>query len=166
MENRLQKRSVLTVLLIALFACIAGLSSLFACLIASADEDGQVLASTVYLGKSGYEGDGDVFYRENLANGWEKAVSEATTAYAGNKNAYVKVILEKDWVASAEGFGTGSGFSSGRIYLPSGANIVMDLNGHKIDRNLSEGVLYGQVMQVAGTLTLTDSVGGAVVTGG
>ena len=166
MENRLQKRSVLTVLLITLLACIAGLSALFACLIASADEDGKVLASTVYLGKSGYEGDGDVFYRENLANGWEKAVSEATTAYAANKNAYVKVILEKDWVASAEGFGTGDGFSSGRIYLPSGANVVMDLNGHKIDRNLSAGTLYGQVMQVAGNLTLTDSVGGATVTGG
>ena len=58
----------------------------------------------------------------------------------------------------------------GDIYLlvPSGVTATLDLNGHTIDRNLSSsGCSYeGSAIRVKGTLTLNDSQGGGIITGG
>ena len=44
---------------------------------------------------------------------------------------------------------------------------MIDLNGHKIDRNLSYGIKAGCVMEVRGTLTIKDSSGqNGKITGG
>ena len=172
MENRLQRRSIVTVLLVTVLAIIAGISVLFACLNAFSHEavqaDEQAPAATIYLGVERMNDDEkNIFYYNSFERGWEAGVNKAVEAYAVNGDAYVKVILEKDWIAdSVEGFGLGDHFSDGRIMLKSNANIVIDLNGHKIDRALSNGVASGQVMQIAGKLTLDDSVGGGVITGG
>ena len=172
MENRLQRRSIVTVLLVTVLAIIAGISVLFACLNAIADEGGQANeqgpAATIYLGIERLnDNESNTYYYDSFERGWEAGVNRAATAYAANSKSYVKVILEKDWIADhSEGFGTGEHFSAGRIFLKNSANIVLDLKGHKIDRALTEGVASGQVMQISGGLTLEDSVGGGKITGG
>ena len=81
--------------------------------------------------------------------------------------------LEDNWTAPANGsstsFGTGTGFSNGRILVPEGANIILDLNGHTVDRGLNgkTAVENGGVISVAGTLEITDgSSSNGVITGG
>ena len=56
------------------------------------------------------------------------------------------------------------------LILPEGRNITLDLNGKMINRNRSNGdwsnLENGVVMKVYGTLEITDSQGGGVITGG
>ncbi len=72
---------------------------------------------------------------------------------------------------AAEGsFGTGTGFQNGTvagfICIPVGKTVNLDLNGHIIDRNLEEAQADGSVIQVLGTLMLTDSGTTGKITGG
>lgn len=53
-----------------------------------------------------------------------------------------------------------------KLRVPYGKTVTLDLAGHTIDRNLGEAVSEGYVIQVAGTLTINDSVGGGLITGG
>ena len=54
------------------------------------------------------------------------------------------------------------------LSIPAGKNIVIELNGHSIDRNLSTAAVDGCVIKVASgsTLTVQDTVGGGMITGG
>ena len=52
------------------------------------------------------------------------------------------------------------------LEVPTGVTVTLDLAGHKIDRNLDSPLSGGQVMKILGTLTVTDSEGGGVITGG
>ena len=168
MTKKLRK-GLLAFFLVAVLACLAGLSVLFT-RHASADEvsgdsESLPLAATVYLGREGMPTEDDVYYRTSFAAGWQFVVS--TAAEAPNK--YVRVILWKDWVATnttASGFGTDAadatykGFDNGRILSPAGTNIVIDLNSYKIDRNLAgteSGVENGHVMLIQGNLTIEDN---------
>ncbi len=105
---------------------------------------------------------------EQIAAAWNTAVQESI-----DTGKQVTFTLEDDWTAPANGsstsFGTGTGFSYGRILVPEGADIVLDLNGHIIDRGLkyknmveSGGVIYVN----RGTLEITDAVGEGAITGG
>ncbi len=47
--------------------------------------------------------------------------------------------------------------SGSYLYVPSGKTVTLDLNGHTIDRGLTEKTTYGFVIKVDGTLTLNDS---------
>ncbi|MDE6274760.1 MAG: hypothetical protein K2L87_06925, partial [Clostridiales bacterium] len=77
----------------------------------------------------------------------------------GNNGDEKTFVLYTDWTAAPNNsyktaFGTnGTAFYSGGLYVPAGASIVLDLNGHKIDRNYTSGI----VMYVAGTLKIIDS---------
>ncbi len=93
---------------------------------------------------------------------WAHAVK---TSLAEN-GAQKKVTLYEDWIATDGSFGDDTGYSSGRLYVPSGANIVLDLAGHTVDRHLLDTISNGSVMYIAGTLTIIDSVGGGKITGG
>ena len=179
MEKRLQRRSIVTVLLVVIFAFITGLAVLFASLNetkkASGQTDTQNPAATVYLGIGGIDNPNkNVFYYESFQLGWKKVVDLAATASAGHSTAYVKAVLMKDWRAdSAVGFGDDEGatkiyFSEGRILVPANTNIVIDLKGNSIDRNLTSGIVNGQVMQITGNLTVEDSSasGNGKITGG
>lgn len=155
-------------------ACsIIGLTMMFSPFTAKADES---LAEdppeyTIYLGESGIDNrDQNIYYRPNFETGWGDVIELAQTAYKMDSAAYVKVVLARDWVATAnsvDGFGkSASDFSNGRIFVPAGTNISIDLNGHKIDRNLTLGVSNGQVFYVKGNLTIADSATGGMITGG
>lgn len=65
--------------------------------------------------------------------------------------------LDKDYVALD---------TEGRISIPSGKTITVDLNGHTIDRKLTAETYNGNVIYNAGTLTIKDTAGGGKITGG
>lgn len=89
---------------------------------------------------------------ETLAAAWNSAVQ---TSSSTNQ---VTVTLTEDWTAdSSHYFGMGAGFSSGRIYVPAGANIQLDLNGYTINRGLTSATANGSVIYVEGNLEITDS---------
>ena len=178
MGKRLYRRSIL-MLLIATFLAfsIAGLSVLFtrSNTAAAAVNEEKAPNATIHLGQSGTNDTAQgIYYINNFVDGWGKAIEFANTAASVDSEAYVKVILEADWTAagSTSGFGNSpSGvtcFSSGRIYVPQTANIWIDLNGYKINRNLTSSVANGQVIVVHGKLTVSDSSenGTGVITGG
>ena len=128
---------------------------------------------TFYLGRGGIHSS-HTFYFAQFSTGWAEAVQTAKNVYdsAEEKDkatTYVKVILVGDWIAGTNvdngtSFGTTPAgytqcFTAGRIYVPAGVNIVLDLNGRKIDRALinTDAQRYGQVMLIKGNLTLLDS---------
>ncbi len=96
---------------------------------------------------------------EKTANEWNAAVQESLNN--GGKQVTFKLL--RNWIANSDlanttAFGDGVGFSAGRITVPAGADIILDLNGHTIDRNLTDGIDSGSVILVdGGTLTVEDS---------
>lgn len=96
---------------------------------------------------------------KNHALGWKAAVDFSSSG----KN-FVKVELKSHWKAeySAESnttlFGSDdAAFSYGRIYVPSSADILFDLKGLNVDRDLynRSGSVNGGVFYVAGNLEVT-----------
>ena len=59
------------------------------------------------------------------------------------------VILDRDIVCVDQ--------DEGPLTVPSGCSVTLDLNGHTVDRNLTEAVENGNVITVMGELTLLDS---------
>ena len=102
---------------------------------------------------------------EQAAADWVKAVGDSL---ADSTGATHTVRLEADWGAEGGSFGTGTGYTNGALYIPAGAKIELDLNGHTLSRNLSAGTSNGYVIYVAGNFTLTDTSGTTlgIVTGG
>ena len=91
---------------------------------------------------------------------WNNAIT--TALLSENRGKTIKVRLQSDWIASASSdntsFGSGTGFSEGRIRVPKNANITLDLNGHMINRNLTFVKTNGHVIYVyGGELTIIDS---------
>lgn len=95
---------------------------------------------------------------EKTANEWTAAVQESLN----NNGKQVTFKLLRNWIANSDlanttAFGDGVGFSAGRITVPEGADIILDLNGHIIDRNLTDEIESGSVILVnGGTLTVED----------
>ena len=86
---------------------------------------------------------------------WEIGWSEIQRAVDGGATS---ITLGADVVAGPE---------DGPIIIPSGKTVNINLNGHKIDRNLDAPVQDGSVIKITGgTLNLTDSKGTGMVTGG
>lgn len=54
------------------------------------------------------------------------------------------------------------------LQVPAGRTVTIDLNGHKIDRHLAQGIKNGYVMEVRGSLTICDnsSEQNGMITGG
>ncbi|MDE7297040.1 MAG: hypothetical protein K2N84_07235, partial [Clostridia bacterium] len=105
-------------------------------------------------------------------NVWKEAVGSDN---AGKK---VLVMFDEDWTASPDGgvnkFGTGDNAFNGTIavsgtpptvtvdgalHIPSGYNITLDLNGKKLNRNLTAAIDGGCVILTEGNLIITDSSG-------
>ncbi|MDE7296889.1 MAG: hypothetical protein K2N84_06440, partial [Clostridia bacterium] len=105
-------------------------------------------------------------------NVWKEAVG---TDNSGKK---VLVIFDENWVASGSPakFGTGDDAFSGTImvgsvgnlsplaidgmlHIPSTHDVTLDLNGHKLNRNLTAAVAGGTVILSEGNLIITDSSG-------
>ena len=91
------------------------------------------------------------------------ALGEAFTASSDDADNPTVITLDQDYTAAS-----GDSFFS----LPAGRHMVLDLNGHTIDRNLSEAIEDGYTIYVASsktsTLTVRDSSPGkaGTITGG
>ncbi len=96
-------------------------------------------------------------YSENVRI-WNEAIDYALA----NTSSNVLVKLNGNWTATTHAtfgttFGGGSGFSNGRIYIPKKANVILDINGKTINRNLTSSNANGSVIYVHGTLRIIDS---------
>ena len=89
---------------------------------------------------------------------WNSAVEESIK-YGKN----IKVALGNNWNSKYEGadkiFGEGKGFSEGRILIPRGAEITLDLADKVIEKYAGEDTMYsnGSVFLVHGVLNVIDS---------
>lgn len=97
-------------------------------------------------------------YKEHVA-GWQAAVDFSTL-----DKRFVKVELKSNWTAQYDAdadntsFGSNANaFSHGRIFVPATADILFDLKGLNVDRNLINrtGSVYGGVFYVEGNLEVT-----------
>lgn len=103
--------------------------------------------------------EGTVLCIDNFTN-WQTAV-QTSINYGGRQ---MPCKLYSNWTAKSDAnfttsFGAGTGFSDGALYVPSNANVVLDLAGYTVNRGLSRAQTNGFVVRVAGYFTLTDSVG-------
>lgn len=130
------------------FVMIIGLMAIALCGTAYAEETGSVVLSV-----SGLIDDEivELSHWTNFAEGWEKAVTLATDDDYMDDNGFVRIIvdLKADWEANDKGeFGKSSwkGFQYTTIYVPDDARITINMNGHTIDRGLTEWEWNGEVI--------------------
>ena len=95
------------------------------------------------------------------------------TAMAGTGTISIK--LTANWTATAgtaatnyvSSFGTGTYFKDGALYIPSGKTVTLDLAGKTLNRNqTSIDAINGCVIYNEGNLTITNSTGTGIITGG
>ncbi|MDE7158692.1 MAG: hypothetical protein K2N74_03870, partial [Clostridiales bacterium] len=127
--------------------CLAGVLLCFFCLLAAMFGSFFSLAPREVITASA-----------DAASDWNSAVAAATEA------APKTVTLSADWNATANnanGFGTNTTYyKNGALYVPAGKSIILDLNGHALNRNLSSTLANGYAIYVEGTLTIRDSSAG------
>ena len=84
--------------------------------------------------------------------GWNFAMEKAKDNNYLDNNDYVRIVVDllTDWNANAEGeFGDsdGVGFRQSTIYVPDSARVMLNMNGHTIDRGLGDNnELDGEVI--------------------
>lgn len=155
-------------LCLALGLCFSALNGKRA--LAEGSADGAVPEYTYVIGdetvseEEGFRLEGSTYYYKDSSAGWTAAVEQSLIGL-------VEVKQASDWTASTQGettsFGQGTGFTDGEICVPRGAQILLDLNGHAVDRALSgANSENGSVFVVEGKLTVTDTVGAGVIRGG
>lgn len=88
---------------------------------------------------------------KSFADGWEKAVDYAEDLDFMDTNGYERIVVEllADWNANADGeFGdsSGDGFQYSTIYVPSDTRMTINMNGHTINRGLTEYEYDGEVI--------------------
>ncbi|MDE6058712.1 MAG: hypothetical protein K2G44_01580 [Clostridia bacterium] len=99
------------------------------------------------------------------ATNWTHAVKTSLA----NQGAVQTFTLYSNWTPDENhSFGNDVGYLGGALYVPQGANIILDLNGYTIDREFVEAVTRGYVFDIAGSLTIIDSSDEktGVITGG
>ncbi|MDE6565677.1 MAG: hypothetical protein K2L47_01275, partial [Clostridia bacterium] len=102
--------------------------------------------------------DEEVFLNGKNSEEQAKIWGEITTKALKGK--HILATLTEDWNSNNNNSfaDDGIGFNNGSIVVEKGAIITLDLNGHKIDRELSTSILNGANIVVQGELILQDSV--------
>lgn len=87
----------------------------------------------VYIGENVYEFD-------NASDAWAKAADPGNDA---------KIVLRGDWVADKDGsFGVGKNFEAGAMIIKfRHKKLIIDLNGYKIDRGLTQEKRGGELFR-------------------
>ena len=89
---------------------------------------------------------------DSFETGWNFAMEKAKDYNYLDNNDYVRIVVDllTDWNANAEGeFGDsdGVGFRQSTIYVPDSARVMLNMNGHTIDRGLGDNnELDGEVI--------------------
>ena len=88
-------------------------------------------------------------------DGWNAAMELAVNSKDMNKNDYARVIVDiyADWNANKDGEFTesswnGKGFNWDAIYFRPNVRMTLNLNGHTINRGLTEWEYNGEVMYI------------------
>ena len=88
-------------------------------------------------------------------DGWNAAMELAINSKELNANDYVRVIVDiyADWNANEDGeftedFFNGKGFNWDAIYFQPNVRITLNLNGHTVNRGLTEWEYNGEVMYI------------------
>lgn len=99
--------------------------------------------------------DARALVNSGTAGRWEQVVNDSLA----NKGATPQTFtLYEDWNAGGGDFGSSAGnsaFLNGALNVPSGTNIIIELNGHNIDRQRTSATGSGHVISVANNATLT-----------
>lgn len=91
-----------------------------------------------------------------LKSGNQAALWNQTIKRSVQYNRTYRVVLDADWVAGITGnpysFGAdGDGIKNGQLVIPAGARIILDLNGHKIDKKL-----FGEIEAIDKSMHATE----------
>lgn len=134
----------------------------------------QNLDSGIVLTISGRKADGTIVKIEDhrsFEEGWSAAMRLAIDSYwmyIENNYEAVVVDLHTDWIASKGRFTNaginGIGFNSDTIHVSEGACLILNMNGYKINRGLTEAEANGEVIYIASGADITINDG--TITGG
>ncbi|MDE6060228.1 MAG: hypothetical protein K2G31_01995, partial [Clostridia bacterium] len=167
-KSMIVRNGMAVLLAVMLVVCLSvGVTASFAYASDAQVADEVTPAYTYVLGQQGTN-TADTFYFESrqMSDGWLAAI-EMSSRLSSDKTAVNKLVdvrLESDWLANVNTGSFGSdkkAFSNGAIYVPSEANLRIDLNGHVINRQLSAMAESGSVMVLAGTVEILDSASDA-----
>ena len=134
--------------------------------------EGKELNPSDVITLSGEKGEDDVELigvYGNFAEGWSAAMGYATSDDFMGENGYRRIIIDfhADWKATNGSFGKGgAGFLRewGVLYVPDDVAVTINLNGHTINRGLTEYREDGEVMYVEGGADLI--INNGTITGG
>ena len=111
-------------------------------------------AEGVVLRVSGLLSDGNLVTYEDhkgMETGWNAAIDLALNTETLKEQGFKRVVVDlyADWTAKNEDFGEDSdGFDEGAIVFPEDVHITLNLNGHTIDRALTEWEYDGSVIYI------------------
>ena len=115
------------------------------CLLASALCITAFAADEPVMTVSGLTKDGPVKIEDytSFEAGWNFAMEKAKDSKYLDTNQYDRIVIDlfADWEANADGeFGDsdGVGFRQSTIYVPDSARVILNMNGHTIDRGLGD----------------------------
>ena len=140
---------------------------------ASAKFINQNLDSGIVLTISGRKTDGTIVKIEDyhsFENGWNTAMSLANDSYWMRANEYDTVVvdLHADWIATNGRFTqdlfNGAGFSNDTIFIPEFGRVILNMNGHTINRGLTKVEADGEVIYIMPSAKVTINDG--TITGG
>ena len=90
---------------------------------------------------------------KNFEDGWNDAMEIAGSSSTMKKNGYDRIVVDiyTDWESDKDGNFTddwfnGPGFDNDTIFIPDGARVTLNLNGHTIDRGLTKDRNDGEVI--------------------
>jgi hypothetical protein len=133
----------------------------------------QNLDAGIVLTVSGRKADGTIVKVEeyrSFEEGWAAAMDLATNSYWMFMNLYEYVVVDMhvDWIASKGRFTdewiNGIGFNSDTIYVSEEACLILNMNGYKIDRGLTDAEDNGEVMYIASGADII--INNGTITGG
>ena len=89
----------------------------------------------------------------SFQDGWNYAMEIAGDEDEMDDNEYERIVVDiyTDWTADSSGDFTkeiwnGDGFDNDTIFVPADAKVTLNLNGHTIDRGLTDDIDDGEVM--------------------
>ena len=106
----------------------------------------------------------------SFEEGWNTAMalSNDITWMRANEYEAVVVDLHADWIATNGSFTqdlfNGTGFSNDTLFIPESANVILNMNGNKIDRGLTDSVDNGEVIYIMPNAEVT--INNGTITGG
>ena len=114
---------------------------------AAADDSGDIVMTV-----SGITEDGSIVSTErytSFADGWNQAAKLAKNRTWMDESGLVYIVVDLlgDWTADDKGeFGSGDGFKENTICVPENTKMMINMQGHTINRGLTKSEDHGEVI--------------------